>query len=155
MHDGPVLLEKPDLDERRRVHTAQAALAPPFQLHDGLPVPALASRHLRGVPIGPAVEGPLHLCRDLADLLEHPPPPGAVVAIPALTAQAAVVLRTLGVRAVCCEHGGALSHAALMARELGLSALVGCRGCTAVAAGSHVRLDTRTGRLLVRLASRT
>ena len=32
-----------------------------------------------------------------------------------------MVLRALGVRAVCCEYGGAMSHAALMARELGLT----------------------------------
>ena len=90
----------------------------------------------------------MHARRDLEDLSARPLAPGAVLAIPALTAQAAVVLRALGVRAVCCEHGGAMSHAALMARELGLSALIGCRGCTALPAGTQVRLDPRSGRLL-------
>jgi phosphoenolpyruvate-protein kinase (PTS system EI component) len=71
------------------------------------------------------------------------------VVLPALTAPAAVVLQRLGVRAVCCEHGGALSHASLMARELGLSALIGCVGCTALAEGTLVQLDTITGRLRV------
>jgi hypothetical protein len=139
-----------DLAARRREHEQQAGLFPPLQLYDGLPVPSPTGAWLRGVPIGPAAEGPLHQRRDLAHLLADPPPPGAVLAIPALTAQAAVVLRDLGVRAVCCEHGGALSHAALMARELGLSALIGCRGCTTIAARTHVRLDTRTGRLRIR-----
>lgn len=139
-----------DLDERRRLHAAQASLFPPLQLHDGLPVPAVAGRHLRGISIGPVAEGPLHQRHDLAALLADPPPPGAVLAIPALTAQAAVVLRALGLRAVCCEHGGALSHAALMARELGLSALIGCRGCTQIPPGTQVRLDTRTGHLRIR-----
>ena len=69
--------------------------------------------------------------------------------MPALTAQAAVALRHLGIRAVCCEHGGALSHAALMVRELGLSALVGCRGCLDLPDGTGAELDTRLGRLRV------
>jgi phosphohistidine swiveling domain-containing protein len=140
----------PDLEQRRASHASHASLFPPSQLHDGLPVPASLTSHLRGVAIGPVAEGPLHLRRDLAELLADPPPPGAVLAIPALTAQAAVVLRALKISAVCCEHGGALSHAALMARELGISALIGCRGCTEVPPGTHVRLDTRTGRLRVR-----
>ena len=139
-----------DLDARRSIHAAHASLSPPLQIHEGLPVPAAAGRHLLGIAIGPVAEGPLHLRQDLAALLADPPPPGAVLAIPALTAQAAVVLRALGLRAVCCEHGGALSHAALMARELGLSALIGCRGCTQIPPGTHVRLDTRTGHLRVR-----
>lgn len=139
-----------DLEQRRILHTSRGSLFPPSQLYDGLPVPACATHHLRGIPIGPVTEGPLHLRRDLAGLLAAPPPPGAVLAIPALTAQAAVVLRALGITAVCCEHGGALSHAALMARELGISALIGCRGCTEIPPGTHVRLDTRTGHLRVR-----
>ena len=139
-----------DLDARRSIHAAHTSLSPPLQIHEGLPVPAAAGRHLLGIAIGPVAEGPLHLRQDLAALLADPPPPGAVLAIPALTAQAAVVLRALGLRAVCCEHGGALSHAALMARELGLSALIGCRGCTQIPPGTHVRLDTRTGHLRIR-----
>jgi len=137
-----------ELRARRREHEAQTNLYPPLQLFDGLPVPSPGGGHLRGLPIGPAAEGPLHARRDLEDLLTRPLPPGAVLAIPALTAQAAVVLRALNVRAVCCEHGGAMSHAALMARELGLSALIGCRGCTAIPPGTLVRLDPRGGRLL-------
>lgn len=136
--------------ERRRDHAHHATLFPPLQLLDGLPVPGRSDSHLQGVAIGPVVEGPLAPRRDLADLLADPPSPAEILAIPALTAQAAVVLRALGVRAVCCEHGGAMSHAALMARELGLSALIGCRGCTSLARGTWVRLDTRTGRLRVR-----
>ncbi|MBK7824843.1 PEP-utilizing enzyme [Nannocystis sp.] len=140
----------PELAPRRAEHRARARLFPPLQLFAGLPVPGRSDDLLHGVAIGPVVEGPLTQRRDLAALLAEPPPPGAVLAIPALTAQAAVVLRALGVRAVCCEHGGAMSHAALMARELGLSALIGCRGCTTVPTGTWVRLDTRTGRLRVR-----
>ncbi|MBL9106585.1 MAG: hypothetical protein JNL82_37035 [Myxococcales bacterium] len=136
-----------DLGERRAAHTREAELYPPLQLLNGLPVPPAARTYLQGLAIGPPASGPLHPRRDLADLLADPLPPGAVLAIPALTAQAAVALHALEIRAVCCEHGGAMSHAALMARELGLSALIGCRGCTGLAPGTRVHLDTRTGRL--------
>lgn len=142
-NEGP----RPRILERRAAHARQAELFPPLQLLDGLPVPPAARTHLQGLPIGPPVTGPLHPRRDLADLLARPLPPDAILAIPALTAQAAVALHALAVRAVCCEHGGAMSHAALMARELGLSALIGCRGCTDLAPGTRVHLDTRTGRL--------
>ena len=57
------------------------------------------------------------------------------------------MLHALGVRAVCCEHGGVLSHAAVMARELELSALIGCRGCTSLTERARVWLDTRGGAL--------
>jgi phosphoenolpyruvate-protein kinase (PTS system EI component) len=97
------------------------------------------------LPIGPPTRGPIAQRHDLAHLRADPPPPGAVVAMTALTAPAAVVLHELGVKAICCEHGGALSHAALMCRELRLSALLGCRGCTTIPDGTPVLLDTHRG----------
>lgn len=138
----------PDLRARRAEHMRDAALAPPLALYDGRPVPAPPRGRLRGLPIGPLCRGRIAHRRDLADLLARPPGPEDILVLPALTAQAAVALRALAVRAVCCEHGGALSHAALMARELGLSALIGCRGCGELPDGAPVELDTRLGRLL-------
>lgn len=135
------------LAELRAAQERRAALSPPLALHDGAPVPELPARRLRGLPVGVTVRGPLARRRDLADLLTRPPAPGAIAVLPALTAQAAVALQALGVRAVCCEHGGALSHAALMARELGLSALIGCRGCTELPDGAPAELDALVGRL--------
>src|SRR5690606_35061147 len=113
-----------------------AHLRPPLVLEDGRPVATAALGRLHGLPIGPSVDGVITPRRDLADLLARPPAADAIVVLPALTAPAAVALHRAGVRAVCCEHGGALSHATLMARELALSALVGCRGCTDVPAGT-------------------
>jgi hypothetical protein len=152
--DPPRLLratERTQLRAEISVRRAQAAeasrLRPPSCIEDGRPVAATALRRRQGHAIGPPWRGPLAIRRDLRDLLARPPAPDAVVALPALTAPAAVALHRLGVRAVCSEFGGPLSHAALMARELGLSALLGCRGCTELPDGTPVHVDTQTSRL--------
>ncbi|WAS93764.1 PEP-utilizing enzyme [Nannocystis punicea] len=137
----------PDLAARRREQQHRASLRPPPALFDGRPLPVSPRRRLCGIAVGASVRGVVARRVDLADLLARPPEPDAVVVLPALTAQAAVALRALGVRAVCCDYGGALSHAALMARELGLSALIGCAGCSELPDGIEVELDTRAGRL--------
>ena len=129
--------------------TRWAALRPPAVIDDGVPLPMLARRHLRGVAVGEDFEGPIARRDDLAALLRDPPSPSSIVVLPALTAQAALALHSLQLRAVCCEHGGALSHAALMLRELGLSGLIGCAGCTSVPDGALARIDTTAGRLQI------
>jgi hypothetical protein len=134
---------------RRELLVHHAVLQPPLRIHAGRPVSFARRARLRGIPLGPSFTGPLAPRSDLAALLADPPDPAAIVVLPSLTAPAAVALRQLGIRAVCCEHGGPLSHAALMVRELGLSALVGCRGCTELPAGRLARIDTRAGRLVL------
>ncbi len=135
------------LDARARTWADQGELDPPTQILDGHPLPRPVGGVLRGLAIGEPFTGPVVQRRDLRDLLADPPPAGAVLCMPALTAQAAVALHELGIRAVCTEYGGALAHGVLMARELGLSALIGCRGCTRVPEGTQVRVDTRARRL--------
>jgi len=135
--------------ERHEAARHHAALRPPLRIEDGRPVSFGRRAHLRGIPLGPSFTGPLAPRSDLAALLRDPPGTDAIVTLPSLTAPAAVALRQLGLRAVCCEHGGPLSHAALMARELRLSALIGCRGCTELPAGRRARLDTTAGRLVL------
>jgi pyruvate,water dikinase len=55
-----------------------------------------------------------------------------------------VVLPLLG--AIVTERGGALSHAAIVAREYGLPAVVGCDGALAsVTTGTRIRVDGDTG----------
>ncbi len=135
--------------ERHEAARHHATLRPPLRIEDGRPVSFGRRAHLRGIPLGPSFTGPLAPRSDLAALLRDPPAPDAIVTLPSLTAPAAVALQQLGLRAVCCEHGGPLSHAALMARELRLSALIGCRGCTQLPAGRRARVDTTAGRLLL------
>lgn len=136
------------LDDRARTWNRHAELDPPTRIVDGQPVPLPVGGYLRGLAIGEPFSGPVVQRRDLRDLLTDPPAAGTVLCMPALTAQAAVALEHLGVRAVCTEYGGALAHGALMARELGLSALIGCRGCTRLSEGQAVHLDTRSRRLV-------
>jgi hypothetical protein len=142
----------PDIptDARMQRHQRRMSLRPPLRIHDGRPVPRHPRADLCGFPIGADFEGSLTRREGLEHLIREPPRPDQIVVMPALTAPAAVALAEVGVRAVCCEYGGTLSHAALMARELGLSALIGCRGCTEIAEGTPARIDTTIGRLLVR-----
>lgn len=128
----------------------RASLRPPLALRDGAPIPAVPHDRLAGHGIGLApVVGPVAHRRDLAELLARPPPAASIVVLPTLTAHAALVLERLHVAAVVTTHGGALGHGALIARELGLTALLGCPGSQGLADGARVRVDPRAGRLIV------
>lgn len=137
------------MDERWSRVTSRARLRPPPRLWHGWPVPDAGAGPLRGFAVGDTHEGPIRVRRGLDDLLARPPAePGAIVCLPALTAPAAVAMHSLGIRAVCTEHGGAMSHGAIMARELGLCALIGCRGCTDLPEGARARIDVVRSRLV-------
>jgi phosphohistidine swiveling domain-containing protein len=136
------------LATRRAARLRAAALQPPPRIVDGRPA-GPAARWLHGMPIGSTHAGRIAQRSDLADLQARPPEPTAIVVLPTLTAPAALVVHALGLCAVVCEWGGALGHAALIARELGLSALVGCRGATQIADGTPAVLDAVAGRLRV------
>lgn len=138
--------------ERAQTRAAASRLSPPLMIADGHPVLSTASAgrdeaQLAAAGWGSPFEGPLAQRTDLQALVADPAPSASIVCIPALTAPAALALHRAGVRAVCTEFGGALSHGSLVARELGLSALIGRRGCTALEDGARARLDPRTRRL--------
>lgn len=137
--DAAALVER---GAQARLH---AALRPPAFLAQGRPLVSAPTRKMRGLGIGARAAGVVAQRRDLEELLQDPPAAGAIVVLPALTAQAALAIAHLGLCAVVTAYGGALSHGALIARELGLSALLGCRGCLEVASGTPVIVDTQTG----------
>lgn len=141
---GAMELGEEVLRSRRHRHAQRAKLSPPERIFNSAPFP-ITRPALHGVPVGQSVSGRLRVRRDLEDLWRRPPAPGEIIATPALTAPAAVALAESPVAAICTEYGGALSHGVLMARELGLSALIGCRGCTSIRDGAAVRMDTVRG----------
>ncbi|MGB1278258.1 MAG: PEP-utilizing enzyme, partial [Nannocystaceae bacterium] len=146
------LADKLDVREALRVQKNMHQQLPkqaPRLLYQGHPMAKPGHRPLEGMGLGPGVGGKLAVRHSLAETLADPPEPGTILVLPSLTAQAAVVLHTQGIRAVCCEYGGWMSHAAIMARELGISALIGCQGCTDLANGTPVWMDTSGGRLVV------
>lgn len=51
--------------------------------------------------------------------------------------------------ALVCSHGGATSHTAIVARGLGIPAIVGCAGVMDLADGATVLVDGRAGEVLV------
>jgi pyruvate,water dikinase len=72
--------------------------------------------------------------------------PGDVLVAVMTTPAYEAVLPIAG--ALVTEHGGLISHAALVARELGLPAVVGVAGATsAIADGAKVEVDPATGRV--------
>lgn len=55
--------------------------------------------------------------------------------------------------ALVCSHGGATSHTAIVARGLGIPAIVGCAGVMDLADGSEVLVDGRAGEVITHPSS--
>ena len=73
--------------------------------------------------------------------------PGDVLVVRATSPAFNVVLAIAG--AVVTANGGALSHAAVLARELGIPAVVGASGALTIPDGSTVEVDPVAGRVAV------
>jgi hypothetical protein len=129
--------------ERRR---REGELSPPARIIARKPYPNPAESHrtrgggLRGFGVGEPFAGSVAMRSSLADLIDNPPLPEQVACLPTLTAPAAWVLHRLDIKAVCTRHGGAASHGSLMARELGLSAIIGCAGLASLRDGERIEL---------------
>ena len=102
-----------------------------------------SAKQLKGFAASPGVyEGPARVVRDASEL---PSVRSGDVLVTGSTAPTFnVVLPLIG--AIVTERGGALSHAAIVAREYGLPAVVGCAGAMkAVRTGQQVRVDGGNG----------
>ena len=104
-------------------------------------------RKVRGLGVSPGVyEGPARLVRGTQDFARVQQ--GDVLVTNSTTTAFNIVLPLLG--AIVTDRGGLLSHAAIVAREYGIPAVVGCTDATAVIAdGARVRVDGRAGEAAV------
>ncbi len=107
------------------------------------PPPRTEARSVRGVGVSPGVyEGPARLIHGTADFarIRH----GDVLVTTSTSAAFNIVLPMLG--AIVTDRGGLLSHAAIVAREYGIPAVVGCTDATRqIRDGARVRVDGRAG----------
>jgi pyruvate,water dikinase len=90
-------------------------------------------------------EGVVYVVHDADDFARFPR--GAVLV--ARTTNPAWTPLFYSAAAVITESGGALSHGAVTAREMGIPAVMAVRGATALAAGTRVRVDGTAGRVSV------
>lgn len=99
-----------------------------------------------GVGTAPA-QGRARVVRSAADALERLEP-GDVLVAPYTSPAYNTVLPLCG--AIACREGGGLSHAAILARELGIPAVVGAPGVLEeVPDGALVEVDPVAGRVRV------
>jgi pyruvate,water dikinase len=109
---------------------------------DGDDEPSVGST-IRGVAASPGVyEGPAVVIRDAAAVgrARH----GDVLVTEATSPAFNIVLPLVG--ALVTDRGGMLSHAAIVAREYGVPAVVGCDDATRrIPDGARVRVDGGTG----------
>ncbi len=103
---------------------------------------------LRGRAAGGHARGPAVVRTSLSEPIGDLPP-GAVLIVPAALPSLAPHLSRLA--GLVTEHGGALSHAITLARELGVAAVVGVPGATRIRPGAEVYVDGESGRVLVLL----
>ncbi|UQX02127.1 PEP-utilizing enzyme [Streptomyces sp. RerS4] len=125
----------------------EQALGAVVQAMFGNPVARTAGRTVHGLGASPGVyEGTARVIRDVAEFGRLQP--GDVLVTNATTTAFNIVLPLLG--AIVTDRGGALSHAAIVAREFAIPGVVGCTDATAVLPdGSRVRVDGRAGEAAV------
>lgn len=104
-----------------------------------------APRLLKGFPASPGVyEGPARVVREAAELPAVQA--GEVLVTPATSPTFNVVLPLVG--AIVTERGGALCHAAIVAREYGIPAVVGSVGAMkAIQTGMRIRVNGAAGEI--------
>jgi pyruvate,water dikinase len=146
----------PDVKARARHMEQLARLVPPSLAkvgeeppldtwevkHDAKPASDGATE-LRGVPGSPGTAtGRVRVVRDPYE--DQPPEPGEILVAP--FTDPGWTLMFMAADAVVVEVGGALSHAVVVARELGIPAVVSVeRCCTTLHTGDLIEVDGSTG----------
>lgn len=140
---GPLPLSDPDLSAMppalRRLMGITLVAAALLE-----PDPSKERRELEGLGIGDApYQGVARVAHDPADAIAALEP-GDVLVAPYTAPSYNAVLAIAG--AVVVQEGGLLCHAAVMARELDLPAVIGCHGAMdAIATGDVVEVDPVAG----------
>jgi phosphohistidine swiveling domain-containing protein len=136
------------LDERRSRRAALAALDLPLSWSGDpqpLVAPAVLSGHaVRGLGVSPGVvEGRARVVTDPA-LLTEPLEPDEILVARTTDPSWVTVFLTAG--ALVIDVGGALSHGAIIARELGIPCVIGTGdGTRQIPDGARVKVDGTTG----------
>ncbi len=93
--------------------------------------------------------------RTVARLLDVPAPgipeltePSILVALDLAPADTALIDKSQ-VLAFATQEGGPTSHTSILARNLGIPAVVGCRGVRELAPGTHVLVDGSNGKVVI------
>ena len=148
------------VDERRELLTTLESKWPPF-LFDGPPpplseftdrsadtlVPEPSGKVLVGIGASPGTHtGPAKVVTSLEDDIDFDP--GDVLVAMTTDSSWGPLFLTAG--AVVCQTGAAISHAAIVSRELGIPAAVSVPGCTTgIANGTVVTVDGNAGTVTV------
>jgi rifampicin phosphotransferase len=148
------------VDQRKATLTLLESKWPPFIL-DGAPPPVeefedrdesvsspvSAGEVLRGLGVAPGTHtGPARVVRSLVDDVELEP--GDVLVAMTTDSSWGPLFLTAG--AVVCQTGAAISHAAIVSRELGIPAAVSVQDCTTrIVDGTVVTVDGNTGTVTV------
>ena len=159
--DGGLSKIREIADERRAGYESLAATTPPFVIKSEPPPfttitdggSSSPARHPRdpdgpggvlfGKPGSPGLgRGRARIMTDQREVL--PLRQGEVLVAPIVTAQSAALF--VGAAAIVCEAGGLLSHAAIIARDLGIPMVVRAAHATErIADGALVEVDGTTG----------
>ncbi len=153
--EGDLTLDSGEVQRRREELNAHRAVRPPTWLGKAppegpwLPDPALRSQgriSLRGVGASSGVAtGPAAVVRDAAAPSYDP---GVVLVCDTLSPT--VISCLAFASGLVTDSGGMLSHAAILARELGIPAVVGTHGATShVEPGRKVTVDGQQGLVLI------
>jgi rifampicin phosphotransferase len=105
------------------------------------------AQKVRGLGVSPGVyEGPARVVRGTQDFGQIEK--GDILVTKATTAAFNTVLPLLG--AIVTDRGGLLSHAAIVSREYGIPAVVGCTDATArISDKARVRVDGKAGEAVI------
>lgn len=148
------------VDDRRATLTLLESKWPPFILEgapppveefedrdDSVTDPVAPGEVLQGLGVSPGTHtGPARVVRSLVDDVDLEP--GDVLVAMTTDSSWGPLFLTAG--AVVCQTGAAISHAAIVSRELGIPAAVSVQDCTTrIADGTMVTVDGSTGTVTV------